>query len=270
MSISCSCSALSGSSCRRIWIDPDIDASGLRISCAMPAAISPTAASRCCIARVALELLDVGHVLEGDEKPGAAAGRLEMGRAQADVDLAASVAGPVAELEAARRRRRSGRRSSASTSGGGSCSTSAIGRPTTDVERQAGDRLGRVVEGEDALRRIGGGQAARQAVDDVLVERLQVGDLGRRLLEPRAGRPHALGERAAQQRDREEPEHVQRDGVLRDRRAAAARRVAGAATGRAAGPAPSGTAPAPGRRRAPRSASRPAGRRGGTARCSRR
>ena len=36
----------------------DIDASGLRISCAMPAAISPTAASRCCIARVALELLD--------------------------------------------------------------------------------------------------------------------------------------------------------------------------------------------------------------------
>ena len=37
---------------------PDIDASGLRISCAMPAAISPTAASRCWIARVALELLD--------------------------------------------------------------------------------------------------------------------------------------------------------------------------------------------------------------------
>ncbi len=50
MSISCSCSLLSGRSCRRIWIDPDIDASGLRISWAMPAAISPTAASRCCIA----------------------------------------------------------------------------------------------------------------------------------------------------------------------------------------------------------------------------
>ena len=33
---------------RSIWIEPDIDASGLRISWAMPAAISPTAASRCC------------------------------------------------------------------------------------------------------------------------------------------------------------------------------------------------------------------------------
>ncbi len=49
MSISCACSSLSGSSCRSTWIDPDIDASGLRISCAMPAAISPTAASRCCM-----------------------------------------------------------------------------------------------------------------------------------------------------------------------------------------------------------------------------
>ena len=47
MSMSCACSSVSGSSCRRIWIDPDIAASGLRISWAMPAAISPTAASRC-------------------------------------------------------------------------------------------------------------------------------------------------------------------------------------------------------------------------------
>ncbi len=48
MSISWAWSAESGSSCLSICIDPDIDASGLRISCAMPAAISPTAARRCC------------------------------------------------------------------------------------------------------------------------------------------------------------------------------------------------------------------------------
>ena len=48
MSISCAWSVDSGSSCLSICIEPDIEASGLRISCAMPAAISPTAASRCC------------------------------------------------------------------------------------------------------------------------------------------------------------------------------------------------------------------------------
>ena len=47
MSISWACSSLRDSSCRRIWIEPDIEASGMRISWAMPAAISPTAASRC-------------------------------------------------------------------------------------------------------------------------------------------------------------------------------------------------------------------------------
>ena len=49
ISINWACSSLSGSSCRSTWIDPDIEASGLRISWAMPAAISPTAASRCCM-----------------------------------------------------------------------------------------------------------------------------------------------------------------------------------------------------------------------------
>ena len=57
MSISCAWSLESGSSCRRIWIEPDIDASGLRISWAMPAAISPTAASRCCSRAFALQRL---------------------------------------------------------------------------------------------------------------------------------------------------------------------------------------------------------------------
>ena len=46
MSISWACSADSGSSPRSTCIAPDIEASGLRISWAIPAAISPTAARR--------------------------------------------------------------------------------------------------------------------------------------------------------------------------------------------------------------------------------
>ncbi|MNC84889.1 hypothetical protein D3C83_04580 [compost metagenome] len=46
--MSWACSSVSASSSRSSWIDPDIDASGFRISCAIPAAISPTAARRCC------------------------------------------------------------------------------------------------------------------------------------------------------------------------------------------------------------------------------
>ena len=111
-----------------------------------------------------------------------------MGRGQAELEVAAPVAGPVPELVAARavaaevrldrlhHRRRQLQH--------------VVDRPADGrAERQAGDRLRRAVEGEDALAGIGGRQAARQAVDDVLVERLQVGDLARGLLEPRAGRP---------------------------------------------------------------------------------
>ena len=70
MSISCACSSVSGSSWRSTWIDPDIDASGLRISCAMPAAISPTAARRCCSRASRSRRLQVGDVLEGEEIAG--------------------------------------------------------------------------------------------------------------------------------------------------------------------------------------------------------
>ena len=49
MSKSCAWSASSSSSCRSTCIEPDIEASGLRISWAMPAAIWPTAASRFCV-----------------------------------------------------------------------------------------------------------------------------------------------------------------------------------------------------------------------------
>src|SRR6266700_1624892 len=60
MSISCSCSALSGSSSRRIWIDAD----------------------------VALELLEERHVLEREEKAGTPARRLEICGGQPDLDPA--------------------------------------------------------------------------------------------------------------------------------------------------------------------------------------
>ena len=56
------------SSFESTWTEPEIDASGLRISCAMPAASSPTAASCSLNRRLALELLHLGQVLEDDER----------------------------------------------------------------------------------------------------------------------------------------------------------------------------------------------------------
>ena len=47
---------------------------------------------------IALEPLDLRHVLKTEEKPGPSARRDEVGRAQAEHDLAAAVGGPVEEL----------------------------------------------------------------------------------------------------------------------------------------------------------------------------
>ena len=135
----------------------------------------------------------LGDVLEREQEPGAAARRLEVRRAQADVDLAAPSAGAVAGTRGARALAavRPWSKRIASAGAAAAARRRSAGR-RRDAERQAGDRLGGAVERQDALRRIGRRQAARQAVDDVLVERLQVGDLGRRLLEPGAGRPQAV------------------------------------------------------------------------------
>ena len=75
------------------------------------------------------------------------------------------------------------------------------GRP----KRDAGNELRCAVEREHALLRIGGRQPARQAVDDVLVQRLQAGNLGRRLLEAGAGVPEAVSQRSAEERDGRAP-----------------------------------------------------------------
>ena len=167
-------------------------------------------------ARVALELLDLGEVLERDEESRAAAGRLQSasrsGRCRSPRGRRPSGSGirrvsrPLRSQPAFERLDERLRKLQ-----------DFADRATDDrIGRQTGNRLGRVVERQDALRRVGGGQPARQAVDDVLVERLQVGDLGGRLLEPGPGRAHAFRQRAAQERHGEEAEQVQRDPVLRD------------------------------------------------------
>src|SRR5205807_3372369 len=100
-----------------------------------------------------------------EEETGAAAGRLEMRRGQPDLDLAAAVAGAIPELLPPGGRRRE-----------------LAVQQLHDRRRQlqhvddvaserrarwhAGDGFGRTVEGEDDARRIGGDEAARQAVDD--------------------------------------------------------------------------------------------------------
>ena len=140
-----------------------------------------------------------------------------------------------------------------------------VGDRTADhrLERQAGDRFGGVIERQDALRGIGRQQTARQAVDDVLVQRLQIGDLRRGALEPRAGRSHALGQRSAEQRDGEEPEQVQRDDVLRHRARWQLHRIDRQPRQMQRARRPSGTARRRGPRKSRRSTSRRAVRRAG-------
>ena len=193
--------------------------------------------------RVALELLDVGDVLEREEQPGAAARRLEVGRGEADVDLAALSA--VRYQNSWRRRATFDARSLwiEAITGAESCSTSSMRRPTaawngTPVIASAPRLKVRI-----AQRWIGGRQPARQAVDDVLVQRLQVRDLGRRLFEPGAGGPQAVGQRSARaaRRRRTRTRSGRRCTAPPTPAAAPARRPP--ATDRRAGPTPPGTAP---------------------------
>ena len=198
-------------------------------------------------ARVALEFLDAGHVLKCDQNPRAPPGRLEVRRAQADVDLATAVGGAVPPFEPPsaaaaqsllhlhdellrelqRFRERPARHRS---------------------KREPGNGFGGVIEREDTPRGVGGRQPARQAVDDVLIEGLQIGNFRGGLFEPDVRGAQPLGERSAQQRDREEPEEVQRDRVLRDRSRRERHGFRGKQGIAAAARRPPGTAPAPGRR----------------------
>ena len=80
----------------------------------------------------------------------------------------------------------------------------------------AGDGFGGAVERQDAPLTIGRRESAREAVDHVLVERLKVRDLARRAFEARARALQAIGQRAAEKRDREEQEHVEPGRVRHD------------------------------------------------------
>ena len=87
-------------------------------------------------------------------------------------------------------------------------------QPANGVLRtNAGDQRRSAIERQHALVRVDGHEAARQAVDDMLIECLHVGDIRRRLLKPGAGRSKALGERHAQHGDGEEPEDIESDNV---------------------------------------------------------
>ena len=122
--------------------------------------------------RVALQLLDVGQVLERDQEAGPSARRLQMGGGQPDVDLAPLIGRSIAELDAPRRGAaeiaveapRRARPAAAAPRRSAARRPSANDRPVMT----SAARLKR----QDALRRVGGRQTARQAVDDVLVERL--------------------------------------------------------------------------------------------------
>ena len=80
------------------------------------------------------------------------------------------------------------------------------------LRRDAADSLRGAIERQHKAFDIRRRQAAREAVDDVLTEGLQVGQLIRRGRQLFVRAPDALGEVAAQDRHREEPEDVQADG----------------------------------------------------------
>ena len=151
----------------------------------MPAAISPTAASRCWRRASAFELLEVSHVLKCEQQPRIAARRLQLRGRQSKVDLP-SVSRSIGRLDAEPPPRL---RASAKIRSHVGRQPQDILDSTTDDRRRdvPGNRFSRPVERQNAPLAIGRGKAAGQAIDDVLTERLQVGDLARGAFEMRAG-----------------------------------------------------------------------------------
>ena len=245
MSISCSCSLLSGSSCLRIWIEPDIDASGLRISCAMPGGHFADCGEALLDNRVALELLDLCHVLKREQQPESTARCLER----------ASRSGRCRDRRGRRPRgsvpRDEARRPRAvvhhrTDDVPGSCRTSAIGRPTAARNGRPVIASAARLKVRIAERIVRRGQPARQAVDDLLVERLQVGNLAWR--PARGARPPTAGcrpaTRSAPRRRKSRTRSAQRCNGQRTATAAPSRSRSASRT--AASPRRRGTARPPG------------------------
>ena len=191
MSISCACSAVSGSSCRRIWIEPDIEASGLRISCAMPAAISPTAASRCCTRASRSCLRASVTSWNVNRKPVSPRG-VSSGAVLSPTRRPAVRPGGEPEVHSRQRRPILARAEQVAEVAAAAAGRPLAGWPTasdavTPVIAVAA-RLNVSSRPSMSRRR----QPARQAVDDVLAERLQVGDLVRRHRQLFVGAPQRL------------------------------------------------------------------------------
>ena len=131
-------------------MDPDIDASGLRISCAMPAAISPTAASRCCNRASRSSFFTSVRSWNVIRKPARPVRRVHVRRAQADVDSRLIGAAEL-ELEAARAGATEAAPERVGHLGG---QLQDVGNGAADSGRcrHAADALGRLVEREHALR----------------------------------------------------------------------------------------------------------------------
>src|SRR6476469_6731597 len=91
---------------------------------------------------------------------------------------------------------------SAATVGGRSM-TSSMRRPITDA----------AVEGQDPAVSIRRGQTAGEAVDDVLVERLQIRDLSGRARQAQSGVLEPIGQRPAEKRDGDKQQDVVTRGV---------------------------------------------------------
>src|SRR4029453_11649721 len=130
---------------------------------------------------VTLQLLDLRHVLKAEQKASPATWRLEMGRAETQLDLAPSIPSPEMKLppapgcflrpvvvESACNLRRQ-------------LEHLSDGPPERSRRRDAGDAFRRTIEGQDALLWVRGDESTWEAGDDVLIQRLQIGDLGRRL-----------------------------------------------------------------------------------------
>ena len=164
-------------------------------------------------ASVPLEAAQIGHVLKGKQIPHATIREGQRRDRQAQVDRPV-VGHAVLAIE-----------TQAAGFGQGSETGAHVWRQLQHrhdipadhgVSREPCDRRGCTIEGQDAAVFVSGRQAAQQAVDDVFVERAEVGHLIRRALEADAGRAKPFGEGPAEERDGKEPEEIDGDGVLRE------------------------------------------------------
>jgi len=143
---------------------------------------------RCWIRDVALELLDVRHVLEREEQPARPPG---VSRCVAVRPISSSPRPSAAESGIHTARPFRGQLALNRSHHGRRQLQHVDNRPADrDAERHGRDRLGAAVERQDPVRAIGRREAARQAVDPRAGSAPAIGDLARRLLSctPRIGR----------------------------------------------------------------------------------